>query len=261
VLDLRESLASTSSPEPIKLRAVRLCGALGSTGLDHQSLVLPRPGNTFKTHGHSCRLLVLNRPLLTTGKSPHLSSTPRTAPSGSVSPIPRGIATVEMFKRNKPPARSSTPTTPKIKSIALPSFGGRGYESDSLTKSTSPLKRASVVDKRTKAATSSRSVTSSKMRDVFTVPDKSVPLQREPSLSESKLMRTRTRSDSMTSGRLPLVRLLRIYVDLIGSDQCLRNRHQHPGAGPSRPKSGGLIFPGVSPPRRPQSSYFSGEDY
>jgi hypothetical protein len=75
-----------------------------------------------------------------------------------------------MLRRSKVTARGSPPTTPHIRSVGLPSFGGRGYESDSMTKATSPLRRPHATHWQLSPTTSIRRTATSKMSKVFTLP-------------------------------------------------------------------------------------------
>jgi hypothetical protein len=121
-----------------------------------------------------------------------------------------------MFRRSKVIAQGSPPATPRVSSIGLPSFGGRGYESDSMTKATSPLRRPHAAVRQTTTTTSLRRTATSKMGEVFTLPENCFSSQRSSSLMRGIPIpiKGRTRTNSISSGAFS-------WLAVSGYDQTL----------------------------------------
>jgi len=91
-----------------------------------------------------------------------------------------------MFKRTKGSGSSSTPSTPKISNIALPTFGA---ESNVTTKPlATPVKRHSAVN--SQATASAREEMTTKIKEMYPLPQSSA----------AGGMTSRTRSNSITTG-------------------------------------------------------------
>lgn len=100
-----------------------------------------------------------------------------------------------LFKKNKSSTPGATPATPKIGSIALP---GRGYESDSCTKSTTPLKRTPLSENPAGRSTPLGTSTS-RMKEVYTLPEETLRPRRDSTSAAGKPLLPRSRTCSSTS--------------------------------------------------------------
>jgi hypothetical protein len=174
--------------------------------LGHQQPVSVASGNAFNSHG----------PCPPSCSPPLISDTTRWTPLHPSTPLPLlrkrflsscTVIAVHMFKRNQSSVRCSTPTAPKLKSVTLPSFGGRGYETDCPPKLKSALKRTTIPQQFPLEVSQHGRVASSKIRNAHLLPEAGFTLYHEPLPVESKPHKTRPRNnpDSMASGKLSAI--------------------------------------------------------